>query len=121
MFRATPTERRAYSTLTPAQPAAAPTDGDLDSLRNSVVRAIRARDWSRVGPLIGSLLAKFPTDAEALEWRRLLSQDRKSDLLAKLNPPQAEPNAAEVAKAGQLLEQGDYPGGHRIVPARAGE
>jgi serine/threonine-protein kinase len=93
----------------PAQPAAAPADRELSSLRNSVVRAIRAREWARVGPLIGSLLEKFPTDAEALEWRRLLSQDRKSDLLTKLNPPRVEPNAAELAKAGQLLEQGDYP------------
>jgi Flp pilus assembly protein TadD len=73
------------------------------------VGAVRAKNWSKAGPLINGLLAKFPTDAEVLEWRKLLSEGRKSDLFAKLNP-QREDNGPDVARAEQLLQQGDYSG-----------
>jgi serine/threonine protein kinase len=93
----------------PAQPTGGPTDRELSTLRDSVVGAVRAKNWSKAGPLINGLLAKFPTDAEALEWRKLLSEGRKSDLFAKLNP-QREDNGPDVARAEQLLQQGDYSG-----------
>jgi serine/threonine-protein kinase len=91
----------------PAQ-SARPQDGDIGALRTSAVGAIRARDWSKAGPLIDGLLAKLPTDAEALEWRKLLSEGRRSDLLAKLNPKREASNESELVKAEQQLQQGDY-------------
>jgi len=93
----------------PAQSTGGPTDSELSALRDSVVGAVRAKNWSKAGPLINGLLAKFPTDAEALEWRKLLSEGRKSDLFAKLNP-QREDNGPDVIRAEQLLQQGDYSG-----------
>jgi tetratricopeptide (TPR) repeat protein len=93
----------------PARSTAVPPDRELSTLRSSAVSAIRARDWSKADWLIDDLLAKLPTDAEALEWRKLLSEGRKSDLFAKLNPKQAEPNGAALARAEQLLQQGEYP------------
>jgi len=80
--------------LHPPSPAPAPLDRELGTLRKSVVVAIRAKDWPKVGPLIDSLLAKFPADAEALEWRKLLAEGRKSDLFAKLGAIREEPNGA---------------------------
>jgi tetratricopeptide (TPR) repeat protein len=89
---------------TPAQ-----SDREVSSLRNSAVSAIRAKDWSKAGSLIDALLAKLPTDVDALEWRKLMLEGRTSDLFAKLNSKQPAPNGASVAKAEQLLQQGDYP------------
>ena len=72
--------------------------------------AVRAKDWSKAGPLIDGLLAKFPADAEALEWKKLLAAGRKSDLFAELNPQREDSNGPDVARAEQLLQQGDYSG-----------
>jgi hypothetical protein len=90
-------------------PPAAPEIFDQVALRNSVVGAVRARDWSKAGRLIDDLLVKVPADAEALEWRKLLSEGRKLELFAKLNPKREEPIGPEVARAEQLLQQGKYP------------
>jgi tetratricopeptide (TPR) repeat protein len=79
----------------PRAPATGPPGGELSSLRTSAAGAIRVRDWSKAGPLIDSILARLPADAEALGWRKLVLQGRQSDL--------------DVAKAEQLFEQGDYP------------
>jgi TPR repeat protein/serine/threonine protein kinase len=73
----------------PAQPAAAPPDRELVTLRNSIVAAIRAKDWPKAGPLIDGLLAKFPTHAEALEWRKML-------LEAKTSSKRVEPDGASL-------------------------
>jgi serine/threonine-protein kinase len=81
---------------TETPPAAEPPDRELSKLRNSIAAAIRAKDWPRASPLIDSLLAKLPTDPEALGWRKLLTEGRKSDLLGK--PSREEPNDPEVAK-----------------------
>jgi len=93
----------------PAQSAGGPPDREAGTLRKSAVGAIRARDWSKAGRLIDDLLVELPADAEALEWRKLLSEGRKSDLFAKLNPKREEPNGPEVARAEGLLQQGQYP------------
>jgi hypothetical protein len=98
----------------PPRPPAAP-DGDwvdrppalayreLNTQRNSVVAAIRARDWPKADSLIDGLLAKFPTDAEALEWRKLMSEGRKSDLIAKLNPQRAPDSFVPQPGNGQTV------------------
>jgi hypothetical protein len=93
----------------PTRPTAGPPDRELSTLRNSVVSAIRLKDWSKAGWLIDDLLAKFPADAQAQEWRKLLSEERESELFDKLNPEQMEPNGPVLARAEQLLQQGDYP------------
>jgi hypothetical protein len=93
-----------------AQSTGGPADRELSALRDSVVVAVRAKNWSKAGPLIDGLLAKFPADGEALEWRKLLSEGRKSDLFSKLNPQREDPNGPDVARAEQLLQQGDYSG-----------
>jgi len=95
---------------TPAQPspAPAPPDRELTRMRNAVVRAVRAKDWPKVGPLINNLLAQYPADADALEWRYLLTYGRKSDLFAKLNPNAGTPAGQDITGAEQLLQQGEY-------------
>ena len=89
-------------------PVVTPPDRELTRMRDAVVRAVRAKNWPKAGSLIDNLLAQYPTDAQALEWRYLLQYSRKSDLFAKLNPKGGTPGAQDLAGAEQLLQQGEY-------------
>jgi serine/threonine-protein kinase len=96
---AAPAVPAAQSASPPAQPTPAPSDRELGALRNSIAAAVRAKNLAKARSLIEGALAKYPTDAEALEWRTLLSNGRVAHLLAKLslNPEGQREDAAMPA------------------------
>ena len=84
-------------------------DQNLDDLRSSIRNAIREKDWTKAEAQIATLLARAPDDPQAAEWRALVAQGRKADLLAKKDSKQGDEHRLELARAEQLLQQGDYP------------
>jgi Flp pilus assembly protein TadD len=83
-------------------------DRSLDDLRASLRTAIREKDWAKAEAQIASLLAKAPDDPQAAAWRAQVAQGRKADLAVKKDSKQEEEHRMELARAEQLVQQGDY-------------
>ena len=84
-------------------------DRSLDHLRSSIRNAIRDKDWANAEAKIENLLAKEPDDPQAAAWRAQVAQGRKADLPVRKDSKRDEERRLELVRAGQLLQQADYP------------
>jgi cyclophilin family peptidyl-prolyl cis-trans isomerase len=58
-------------------------DGETNLLRNSIVQALRDKQWTKAQASIALLLDIDPRNSEVSEWRNAISVGRKNDLTTK--------------------------------------
>jgi tetratricopeptide (TPR) repeat protein/predicted Ser/Thr protein kinase len=103
-----------FQQLAPADPRAAKWGKQveagraLDALHSSIQDAIRQKDWATAEAQIKDLLAKAPYDPQIPIWQAQVIAGRKAIPPVKRDSKRDGQIQAELARAEQLLQQGDY-------------
>jgi tetratricopeptide (TPR) repeat protein len=83
-------------------------DQRLDDLRSSIENAIRDQDWATADVGIARLRAMAPDDPQAATWQAEVAAGRTAVPPEKKDTKQAEGHQAELARAEQLFQRGEY-------------